>query len=159
MPPLATGPFGTEQELGDDRTLLTARLIAAPPEQVYAAFVTPERLARWWGPKGFRSTFQVFDPRPGGTWRFVMHGPNGADYPNDSVFETLIPGERVVIRHVSGPRYRLTVTLAVEGAGTRLTWRQSFDSASQCEAVRRIAVPANEENLDRLEVELARTSP
>jgi uncharacterized protein YndB with AHSA1/START domain len=138
---------------------MTARLIAASPEQVYAAFVTPERLARWWGPKGFRSTFQVFDPRPGGTWRFVMHGPNGADYPNDSVFETLTPGVRVVIRHVSGPRYTLTVTLAGEGAGTRLTWRQSFDSASQCEAIRRIAVPANEENLDRLEVELARTSP
>jgi uncharacterized protein YndB with AHSA1/START domain len=158
MTPLATGPSGAEQELADDRTLLTARLISAPPEQVYAAFVTPERLARWWGPRGFRSTFQVFDPRPGGTWRFVMHGPNGADYPNDSVFETLIPGERVVIRHVSGPRYTLAVTLAVEGTGTRLTWRQSFDSASQCEAVRRIAVPANEENLDRLEAELGRTS-
>jgi uncharacterized protein YndB with AHSA1/START domain len=159
MTPLDRGGGGAEHEFAHDRTLLTTRLIAAPPEQVYAAFVSPARLARWWGPKGFRNTFQVCDPRPGGTWQFVMHGPNGGDYRNESVFETLIPGERVVIRHVSGPRYTLTVTLAAEGSGTRLTWRQAFDSASQCETVRRFAVPANEENLDRLEAELARTSP
>ena len=159
MTTLATGPSGAGPEIADDRTLLTTRLLAAPPDQVYAAFVAPERLARWWGPKGFRSTFQVFDPRPGGTWRLVMHGPNGADFPNESVFETLVPGERVVIRHVSAPHFTLTVTLTAEGARTRLAWRQSFDSASQCEAVRRFAVPANEENLDRLEIELTRTSP
>jgi len=157
MTPLATGPTGTEQDLGDDRALATARVVAASPEQVYAAFVSPERLARWWGPNGFRSTFQVFEPRPGGTWRFVMHGPTGVDYPNDSVFETLLPGERVVIRHHSAPRFTLVVALAAEGAGTRLSWRQTFDSASECEALRGLAVPANEENLDRLELELTRT--
>lgn len=146
-----------EQELAGERTLLTARLIAATPAQVYAAFVTPERLARWWGPKGFRNTFEVCEPRTGGTWRFTMHGPNGANYPNDSVFEALVPGALVVIRHVSGPPYRLTVTLAAEGAGTRLTWRQTFDVASHFESARRFAVPANEENLDRLEAELACT--
>jgi uncharacterized protein YndB with AHSA1/START domain len=101
----------------------------------------------------------VFEPRPGGAWQFVMHGPNGADYPNDSVFETLVPGERIVIRHLSGPRFTLTVTLAAEGAGTRLTWHQVLNSLSECEAVRRFAVGANEENLDRLESELARTPP
>ena len=142
-----------------DRTLRTSRWISAGPEQVYAALVAPERLARWWGPKGFRNTFEAFDPRPGGEWRFVMHGPNGADYPNQSVFEALVPGERVVIRHVSRPHFTLSVTLAAEGAGTRLTWRQCFESAAECEAVRGIAAPANEENLDRLEAELARTSP
>jgi uncharacterized protein YndB with AHSA1/START domain len=158
MTPLAKQPFGSDHEPAGDRTLLTTRLISATPEQVYAAFIAPERLARWWGPNGFRSTFQVFEPRPGGTWRFVMHGPNGADYPNHSVFEALVPGERVVIRHVSGPRFTLTVTLAAEAAGTRLTWQQSFDSESEFEAVRGFAVPSNEENLERLEAELARMS-
>jgi uncharacterized protein YndB with AHSA1/START domain len=159
MPPLDTRPSGSEPDLAEDRTLLTTRVIAASPEQVYAAFVAAERLARWWGPKGFRNTFHVFEPRPGGAWRFVMHGPNGGDYRNESVFEALIPGERVVIRHLSGPHYTLTVTLAPEGAGTRVTWRQCFDSAKQFASLRRIAEPANEENLDRLEAELARTSP
>ena len=156
MTTLATGPSGAGPEIADDRTLLTTRLLAAPPDQVYAAFVAPERLARWWGPKGFRNTFQVFEPRPGGIWRFVMHGPNGADHPNDSVFELLIPGERLVIRHLSRPRFTLTVTLAADGAGTRLTWSQSFDSADDYQALRRLAAGANEENLDRLESELVR---
>lgn len=155
MTPPATGPSGTEQEAADDRTLVTARLIAATPDQVYAAFVAPERLARWWGPKGFRNTFQACDPRPGGSWRYVMHGPNGGNYPNESVFETLIPGERVVIRHVSGHLFTLTVTLTPDGAGTRLVWRQCFDSAREAERVRSVAGPANEENLDRLEAEVA----
>lgn len=159
MTPLDTAPSRSEQDRAAERTLATARVIAASPEHVYAAFLSSERLARWWGPKGFRNTFQVFEPRPGGTWRFVMHGPNGSDYPNDSIFEALVPGERIVIRHVSGPRFTLTVTLAAEAAGTRVTWRQVFDSVSECEAVRRFAVGANEENLDRLESELARASP
>lgn len=154
MTPPATGPIGAEQDLAGERTLATARRIAASPDQVYAAFVAPERLARWWGPKGFRNTFQVFEPRPGGSWRFVMHGPNGKDYPNDSVFEALDPGARVVIRHLSLPHFTLTVSLAAEGAGTRLTWRQEFDSVATCEAVRQIAGPGNEDNLDRLEAEL-----
>jgi uncharacterized protein YndB with AHSA1/START domain len=154
MTPLEAGPSGTDLDPAAARTLATSRLVAARPEQVYAAIVSPERLARWWGPKGFRNTFQVFEPRPGGSWRFVMHGPNGADYPNDSVFEALVPAERVVIRHLSRPRFVLTVALAAEGAGTRLTWRQAFDSAADCEAVRHVVVQANEENLDRLEAEL-----
>lgn len=67
MTPLATGPSPTEHDLAPERTIATARVLAALPEQVYAAFSSSERLARWWGPKGFRNTFQVFEPRPGGT--------------------------------------------------------------------------------------------
>ena len=152
----ATGSSTAAQETADDRTLATARVIAAPPADVYAAFVAPERLARWWGPKGFRNTFEVCEPRPGGAWKFVMHGPTGGNYANESVFEELVPGERVAIRHVCSPLYRLTVALTAEGGGTRVTWRQTFDSARQFESVRRFAGPANEENLDRLEAEVAR---
>ncbi|HYD42882.1 MAG TPA: SRPBCC family protein [Anaeromyxobacter sp.] len=153
-----TSPSAIDPSTSAERTLSTARLVPAPPLEVYAAFVAPARLARWWGPKGFRNTFEVCDPRPGGTWRYVMHGPNGGNYPNQSVFDALVPGERVVIRHVSGPRFTLTVTLAAEGAGTRVTWRQSFESAAEFESVRGYAGPANDENLDRLEAEVARGS-
>jgi uncharacterized protein YndB with AHSA1/START domain len=154
----ATPQPAIEPDASAERTLFTVRVTAAAPQEVYAAFVAPERLARWWGPKGFRNTFEVCEPRPGGAWRFVMHGPNGGDYPNQSVFEELVPGTLVVIRHVSGPRFTLTVTLAPEGAGTRLTWRQSFESSAEFEAVRGYAAPANEENLDRLEAEIAGAS-
>jgi uncharacterized protein YndB with AHSA1/START domain len=154
MTQLATSLSDAEQEPVGRLTLATSRLLAASPIQVFAAFVSAERLARWWGPKGFRNTFQVFEPRPGGSWRFVMHGPNGANYPNDSTFEALVPGKLVVIRHLSQPCFTLSIALAAEGAGTRLTWSQEFDSAAVRESVRGFAEPANEENLDRLEVEL-----
>ena len=60
-----------------------------------------------------------------------------------------------MIRHASGPRFTLTVTLTPDGAGARLVSRQSFDSAREAEAVRGFAGPANEENLDRLAAESA----
>jgi len=138
-----------------DRELATTRLLDATRERVFRAFSEPEHLAQWWGPNGFTNTFQQFDVRAGGAWRYVMHGPNGADYPNESVFVEVVKPERIVIEHVSGPRFRLTITLAAEAGKTRITWRQVFPSASDCNKIRAIAVPANEQNLDRLQAQLA----
>ncbi len=148
--------IGANEEPTADRELVTSRVIDAPRERVFEAFLDPERLARWWGPRGFRSTFELFEPWIGGRWRFVMHGPDGGEYPNESVFEELGWPEQITIRHVSGPPFRLFATLVDAGSRTRLTWRQVFDTAELCERVRGLAVPANEENLDRLEAELQR---
>ena len=69
-----------------DREIASTRVFDAPRERVFRAFSDPQVLARWWGPDGFTSTFQEFDFRPGGAWRFVMQGPDGADYRNESEF-------------------------------------------------------------------------
>jgi uncharacterized protein YndB with AHSA1/START domain len=42
-------------------------------------------LSRWWGPAGFTNTFEVCEFKKGGRWSFVMHGPDGRNYPNESV--------------------------------------------------------------------------
>lgn len=140
----------------DDRACVHARRIDAPPERVFRAFSEPHRLARWWGPKGFSSTFDVFDFRPGGTWRFVMHGPDGIDYSNESVFLEVAP-ERVVIEHLGGlHHFLLTVTLTPEENGTRVGWRQVFDTVEHRERVAPVVLQANEQNLDRLEAEVHR---
>lgn len=67
----------------NDTEIVTSRQFAAAPPQVFRAFSDPAILARWWGPQGFTNTFKVFDMAPGGLWRFVMHGPDGVNYPND----------------------------------------------------------------------------
>jgi hypothetical protein len=85
-----------------------------------------------------------------------MHGPNGADYPNRSVFVEVVKPESIVFDHVSGPTFRLTATFAEHGAQTRLTFRMLFETAAECAKVKGFVVEANEENLDRLEAELAR---
>jgi uncharacterized protein YndB with AHSA1/START domain len=92
-----------------DREIVTARLIDAPRERVFEAFADPDRLTRWWGPKA-SPTFREFDLRPGGYWRFVLHGPNGADYQNESVFVEIVKPERIVLDHVS-LQFQMTLTL------------------------------------------------
>lgn len=69
-----------------DREITISRVFNAPRELVFRAWTEPQHLAQWWGPKNFTNTFHQFDPRPGGDWRFIMHGPNGTDYPNYSVY-------------------------------------------------------------------------
>lgn len=133
----------------------TERLIPADPRRVFAAFEQPDRLARWWGPSGFTNTFQRFEFTTGGRWVFVMHGPNGASYPNESVFREIEPDTRIVIEHVVKPWYRLTVTLAPRGGETHLSWVQEFESPETAAKMRRISEPANEQNLDRLQALLA----
>jgi len=139
-----------------DKQIVSTRVLAAPRERVFRAWTEPDHLTRWWGPKGFTSTFEEFDPRPGGEWRFVLHGPNGADYKNKSVFVEVVKPERIVFRHVSGPRFQVTATFTEQAGGTRLTFEMLFETAAECEKVKKYAIEANEQNLDRLEAELAR---
>ena len=129
----------------------TERWLSADPRTIFAAFEQPDLLARWWGPSGFTSTFERFEFTPGGRWVFVMHGPNGASYPNESVFREIEPDARIVIEHVVKPWYRLTVTLTPDGDGTRLAWVQQFESPDVAAKMRRITDTANEQNLDRLQ--------
>src|SRR5512144_1267366 len=80
-------------------------------QRVFEAFARPELLSRWWGPNGFTNTFEVFEFRLGGRWKFVMHGPDGSHHPNENVFIRLDAPSTLVIQHVSQPRFVLTVTL------------------------------------------------
>lgn len=138
------------------KTFSTSRQISASAEQVFAALSDPERLARWWGPAGFTNTFSVCEIRNGGRWSLVMHGPDGRDYPNESVFAEIEAPGKFVVQHVSEPRFRLTITLASSAAGTLVSWSQHFESAEVAARVEHIVVPANEQNLDRLSAEAMR---
>lgn len=131
-----------------------SRTIAAPVETVFAAFADPQRLARWWGPAGFRNTFKTCEFKTGGRWSFVMHGPDGKDYPNESVFAEVQAPTRVVVAHDSLPHYRLTITLTPSGDGTLVTWVQAFADEKVAKAIEPIVVPANEQNLERLVAEV-----
>lgn len=152
---MSTGHPSLPTDALAERELVTSRILDAPPARVFAAFSQPEQLARWWGPKGFSNTFAEFDLRPGGAWRFVMHGPDGTDYANESVFVEVTPPERIVFRHFSGHHFEMTLTFTEHAGKTRLDWCQRFDSAAECQRVAGFAVQANEQNLDRLQALLA----
>ncbi len=135
-------------------TFNTSREIAASPRDVFAAFSDAERLARWWGPAGFTNTFHTFEFETGGRWIYTMHSPNGGNPENESVFET-VELTKIVIRHISLPVYRLTIDLQpAAGGGTIVSWSQEFEDASVAKRIEKVVVPANEQNLDKLMVEL-----
>lgn len=141
-----------------DCDLETTRLYDYPPQVVFDAWADPDKLAQWWGPRGFTNTFEIFEFRPGGIWEFVMHGPDGKNYKNKSIFSEIVPPERIVFDHVSGHSFRLTAIFAGRGEQTELTFRMSFDSPEECARVAEFAIEANEQNLDRLGEVLARTA-
>jgi uncharacterized protein YndB with AHSA1/START domain len=87
------------------RTDTAARVVAAPPERVFAAFVDAEALTTWLPPEGMSGRFEHFDPRPGGSYRLELTYADASDAPGkatdatdvvDVRFVDIVPGERVV---------------------------------------------------------------
>jgi uncharacterized protein YndB with AHSA1/START domain len=113
-----------------DREIVVTRVFDAPRELVFKAWTDPQHLAHWWGPNGFSITTHEMEFKPGGVWRFVMHGPDGRDYQNKVLYVEITEPERLVYDHVSGPQFRMTVTFANQGGKTSITAQMLFDSAA-----------------------------
>jgi uncharacterized protein YndB with AHSA1/START domain len=143
-----------ENSTPQHQIIQTQRTVPYTPDEVYAAFADPSRLAKWWGPKDFINTFETFEFKVGGSWRFVMHGPDGSNYSNASVFRELEAGKKIVIQHVSPPHFTLSVSLLPDKTGTQVLWVQEFEDPKVAAAIRHIAEPGNEQNLDRLHMHL-----
>jgi uncharacterized protein YndB with AHSA1/START domain len=142
----------------EDRRIMTTRIVSAEREEVWQAWTNPILLAQWWGPRGFRNTFYEFDLRPGGVWRFIMHSPDGAHFPNESVFVEIVQPERIVFRHLAPVHgFLATAEFAEEGAGTAIRFSMLFPTVAECARSRRYVAQGNEENFDRLEALLAVT--
>ncbi|MGL4490199.1 MAG: SRPBCC family protein [Rhizobiaceae bacterium] len=132
--------------------ITNSRVFNAPRETLFDAFADPENLAHWWGPDGFTNTIHTFDFRPGGTWHFTMHASNGADFVNTSTFTEISAPERIVfIHHLPVHVFTMTMTFAMEGADTRLTWHMHFEPSADNAALKDFIAAANEQNFDRLE--------
>jgi uncharacterized protein YndB with AHSA1/START domain len=123
------------------RLIVGVREFEAPRELVFEAWTAPKHLSQWWGPDGFTTTTSAFDMRPGGVWRFVMHGPDGRDYQNRITFDEVVEPERLVYHHGGGDdvepvQFRTIVTFEALGPRTtRVTWRAEFPSAAERDRV------------------------
>jgi len=141
-----------------DFEIVSIREFKTSQASLYRAFTDPSILQVWWGPHGFTNTFNEFDLRPGGKWSFVMHG-NGTDYLNECIFITIREPELLAWDHLSPPVFKIVVTLdAVADGRAKLTFRMIFRTEKECSVLRAFVSEKNEENFDRLEVELAKMS-
>jgi uncharacterized protein YndB with AHSA1/START domain len=111
-----------------DREISITRTLNAPIDLVWEAWTTPEHIAQWWGPNGFTNTISKMDMQPGGEWLLVMHGPDGTDYKNKSVFKEIIPHKKIVFDHVA-PNFTATIEFEAQGDKTFLKWHMLFESA------------------------------
>jgi uncharacterized protein YndB with AHSA1/START domain len=127
-----------------------SRVLDAPRDLVWTAFTDPERMKKWWGPKGFIVIHSKMDLRPGGTYHYGMRAPNGDPVWGKFVFREIVPPERMVFissfsdeaggttrhpLHMSWPLEMLsTFTFeALSGGKTRFTVRWSPHNATDAE--------------------------
>jgi uncharacterized protein YndB with AHSA1/START domain len=123
--------MSSERNDTKDRELLITRELNAPIELVWEVWTSPEHIARWWGPNGFTNTISVMDMTPGGEWDLVMHGPDGTDYKNKSVFREIVKHRKIVYEHITGPKFLATIEFEARGEKTFLTWHMLFENREQ----------------------------
>lgn len=127
------------------------RKIPTTSKEIFKAFSSAEVLTKWYGPEGFTTTSNSFEFKPGGKWVFVMHGPDGTDYPNEMIFQEIAEPNKIVMRHSVPPFFTATVTIGDVEGGAVVTFLQDFDSEEVATNMAHIVKPANEQVLDKLQ--------
>jgi uncharacterized protein YndB with AHSA1/START domain len=161
MPAIETKPLkqdATEASAEEQvlRTIGTTRTFKAPIALVWRMWTEPEHLVEWWGPDGFSVTMHEMDVRTGGNWEFIMHGPDGRNYPNKSTYVEVVPHKSIVYRHEQ-PAFTSTVTFADHGQETVIEMNMLFDSRETRDIVAKThgAVEGQQQTLNRLAAHLA----
>lgn len=111
--------------------VLCSRWYAAPPELIYRAFTEPELLEQWFCPTPeIAVRIDKCDPRPGGSYRFVYHFPNGATVPVIGEYQTVTPGRQLIFTWTweppdphAGMLTLVTVDLEERDGGTEVSVR------------------------------------
>jgi uncharacterized protein YndB with AHSA1/START domain len=72
------------------------RVLRAPPERIYRAFLDADALAKWLPPYGFTCKVHQMDARPGGTFRMSFSNfSTGHGHSFGGEYRELVPHERI----------------------------------------------------------------
>lgn len=117
------------------------RLYDAPVKSVWEAWTDPSQTMLWWGPRGFTLTSHSKELRPGGTWHYTMHGPDGTDYPNKTYYHEVEPCRRLVYDHGANderpPMFRVTANFGEADGKTHLEMTMAMASAEEAEQTKK----------------------
>ena len=115
----------------DDQVLIIERTIAAPPEQVFDAWVNPDLLVQWWGPEGMHIPKHKIDLKEGGRWETTMRNADGGEREVSGVYKVIERPNRLVFTWAwtqedgaPGEETEITVTFAAVEGGTMMTLDQ-----------------------------------
>ncbi len=135
--------------------IVTSRIFDFSKEKLFSAWSNPNYLKSWWGPKGFTNTFNEFDFREGGKWDYIMHGPDKGNYHNVCEFVKIDNPNLIFWKRHSKPLFNVLFTFEeIETDKTKVVFKMIFETAEECEKLKKYVVDKNEENFDRLQDEL-----
>lgn len=141
-----------------DREISITRLFQAPRNVVWEAWTDPKHIIHWWGPTGFKNTIHEMNVKPGGVWRFIMHGPDGTDFPNRIVFKEVVKPKLLSYYHSSDVdddpgQFDVTVNFEVKGNATEITMRMVFKTKERRDIVvaKYGAIEGNRQTMNKLE--------
>jgi uncharacterized protein YndB with AHSA1/START domain len=80
----------------DKQELFIIREFDAPRELVFKAFTDPELYAQWIGPRGLKTTIEIFEPKNGGSWRYIQKDQEGNEFAFHGVNHEVLPPERII---------------------------------------------------------------
>ena len=147
---------GKKNNIEGNREMSITRTLKVPRELVWKVWTSPEHVKYWWGPDGFTNTISQMDVRPDGVWEFIMHGPDGTDYKNKHIYKEVMKPEKLVLQHVTGPKFLMTVTFEEHGDQTLVRIHSLFESAEQLQEVVKVfkADEGMRQNAERMEIYL-----
>lgn len=122
--------------MDDTYTLITTREMGVAPKRVWDAWTSPEKIAKWWGPAGFKSTVEEIDIHEGGKFKVVMHGPDGVDYPNVYVFDKVNEPHQLIYTNQGSKEFGLepfqsVVDIESLNNKTKVTLKMRFTSEEE----------------------------
>ncbi|MBI1890490.1 MAG: SRPBCC domain-containing protein [Burkholderiales bacterium] len=135
--------------------LRITRMYDAPVDAVWDAWTDPEQVAQWWGPRDFTLTTHGKELKPGGIWHYTMHGPDGTDYPNKTVYLEVEKHAKLVYDHGGyddrPPLFRVTVLFSKANGKTRMDMCMSLPTPEAAEETRKFIKQAGGDSTwDRL---------
>ncbi|MCB9222553.1 MAG: SRPBCC domain-containing protein [Crocinitomicaceae bacterium] len=123
-----------------DNEVTYTRTFNAASNLVWEAWSKVELLENWFGPFGFSITTQHFAFEENGSWKFIMHGPDGTDFPNHIKFLKIVPIQMIEYKHVDDEdreaiSFSVTVSFESKGESTILTMKHVFKTIEQLQYV------------------------
>ena len=139
-----------------DRSIGVTKMLTAPIDLVWDVWTNPKHIANWWGPNGFTNTIHKMDFQEGGEWKLTMHGSDGKNYPNKSVFVEIVQNKKIAFQHFN-PNYIASIIFESKERETLMDWTVLFETTELFETVVKVfkADEGLNQNVEKLENYLA----
>jgi uncharacterized protein YndB with AHSA1/START domain len=139
------------------------RIYDAPVKTVWEAWTDPKQVAQWWGPRGFTLTTHSTDLKPGGSWSYTMHGPDGVDYHNKTRYLEVEKYSKLVYDHGGNDDrpalFRVTVLFSEIKGKTRMDMSMTLPTPEAAAETRKfIRKAGGDSTWDRLAEYLTKES-